>query len=371
MKLSVNTDLLCASINKVLSVVDKKSSRPILSYTLFNVDKGTLEIKSTDLEVSVKLLLPVQNDESFSFCINAKNLFEILKELPNEELTMEFKQNSNLLDLRCGKVNFSLIVVNNEEFPNLNFTTSLNSFLIPSSLLLEVIHKTFYAVSNDETRIYLNGLFFQSVDNQLRTIATDGHRLALLNTGLNVNSIDSLINGIIIPKKGVNELKKLAESNLDATISLSVDDSFLYAKLEDSYYISIRLIARDYVKYQAVIPSKTTYTLKAEKQVILNALKRIKIMSNEKSNGIRLKLLKNQIEISANHPMLGNASESIEVEYEGKEMEIGFNAKYLIENLSVLDDGDVLIELNNELSPAVVKSSEDPKILGIVMPLKL
>jgi DNA polymerase-3 subunit beta len=372
--IEVMLDNLRDSISRILSVVDKKSNRPILSYSLFSVSNGRLDIYSTDLEVSAKVSLPVQSTENMTFCVNVRNFFDILRELPNSKLNLKVSSglNGNYLDLKCDNIEYSLVILNTDDFPNLVFESkNSESFSIGASVLIETINKTSHSMSTDESMMYLNGIFLQAIDNKLRAVSTDGHRLALYDTDVNVGKSEMLTNGIIIPRKGVMELKKIAEVNPDAELKISVDESFLYANYLDSYFLSIRLFSREYVKYQAVIPAKTTYNLEIDKHTFLNSLKRIKIMSNEKSNGVRVKLLKEKMSISANHPSFGNALESIPINYTGKDMEIGFNAKYLIETLSVLKDGEIRIELNNELNPVVIKSCDTQDFLGIVMPLKL
>lgn len=371
MNVKVSAEDFRNALNKVLSVVDKRSSRPILGYSLVTIKPGKLEISATDLEVSAKISVESVSEESGNFCVNAKNLFDILKEMPDETIDLTLDPTKNNLNIQCKSIKYNLLVYNTEDFPHLVFGNSQNEFEIDSALLSEIISKTNHAISNDETRHYLNGVFIQDVQGKLRTVATDGHRLALYDSDVDHKGIDTLINGIIIPKKGISELKRLSESFQGEKISLSVDESFLYAAAGEKYFISVRLIAREYPKYQAVIPSKTTFTLMTDRDTLFNAIRRIKIMSNEKSNGVRVKLSNNEILLTANHPSLGNAQERIDVDYDGKEMEIGFNAKYLIDTLSSFEPGEVAIELNNELSPVLMKSSNSPNYLGIIMPLKL
>ena len=219
--------------------------------------------------------------------------------------------------------------------------------------------------------MYLNGIFLQETDSKLRAVATDGHRLSIYDSDLSQTQIDTLVNGIIIPKKGVHELKKISESYPESVLKLSVDDSFMYVSADDTYFLSIRLIAREYPKYQAVIPNKTSFMLKTDKNIFLDAVKRIRIMSNEKSHGVRLQLTNSELILSANHPSLGDARETIAVSYDGNELEIGFNAKYLIDTLSSLEEGEIQFEINNELSPVILKSETIPNYLGVIMPLKL
>lgn len=368
---NVHSEEFRDGIGKVLSVVDKKNSRPILTYTLITAKNNQLELSATDLEVSAKVIIDASVEKEGNFCVNAKNLSDILRELPNDVLKIEIPENENILKITCKDIHFSLLVYKNDDFPHLAFENKNSEFTLSSESMLDIINKTFHAISNDETRLFLNGIYLQEVESKLRVVATDGHRLSLVDTDIENSTLDNLVNGIIIPKKGVYELKKIAETFSDKNIKISVDDSFMYVNAEEKYFLSVRLIAREYPKYQAVIPSKTSFTLKADKNLLFDAVRRIKIMSNEKSNGVRVKLEGRDMVVMANHPSLGNARETIQVDYDGKDMEIGFNAKYLMDTLSTLNDGEVVFELNNELSPVVIKSQLMPNYLGIIMPLKL
>lgn len=370
MLIRANTHELRDALNKILSVVDKKNSRPILTYTLFTAKENYLELSATDLEVSSKVKISTNVDKEGTFCANAKNIFDILKELPDQEIELKLSEDGNSLKLTCQDIHYSLLIYKSDDYPHLVFG-NVNQFELQSEQILEIINKTSYAILNDETRLHLNGIYLQEVDSKLRAVATDGHRLSLLETELTNNENETLINGIIIPRKGVQELKKIAEAYPNKNIGISVDESFMFVTAEEKYFLSIRLIAREYPKYQAVIPSKTSFTMTTDKNSFYDAVRRVKIMSNEKSNGVRVKLHGNEITIMANHPSLGDARETLPVEYDGQEMEIGFNAKYLIDTLSTFNEGDISLELNNELSPVILRSSHLPNYLGIIMPLKL
>ncbi|GAB4404904.1 MAG: DNA polymerase III subunit beta [Bacteriovoracaceae bacterium] len=371
MKIKTDVNSLREAINKILTVVDKKNSRPILTYALINTSQAFIEISATDLEVSAKVKIEATCDLSGSFCVNAKNISDILRELPNTELVLSLNENENLLNIDCGSIHFSVLIHKNEDFPQLYFGDFKDSIHIEARNVLNLVNKTSYAISSDETRLFLNGIFLQYTDSKLRAVATDGHRLSLFDTELTAKPNEYLTNGIILPKKGVQELKKLAESNPDDIIKLAVDESFLYAAIGENYCISARLIAREYPKYQAVIPSKTSYSLGLEKSKFAEAVRRIKTMSNEKSNGVRVRLGDKKMSIAANDPTKGEAEEPLDIDYSGKELEIRFNAKYLLESLSVLEDEDISIDFNNEVSPVVLKSTKDHNYLGIIMPLKM
>lgn len=265
------------------------------------------------------------------------------------------------------------MVYNADDFPNIVFENKFNEFCIKSEHIADLIYRTSHAVSVDETRPFFNGIYFQELDSKLRAVATDGHRLALLETDLYQRNIAPLVNGIIVPRKGIFELKKIAEYYPEKDIQISLDDSFMHINAENEYYLSIRLIAREYPNYQAGIPSRTSFSLITECNTFLNAIKRIKIMSSEGSNSVKLQLKEREMTITANNPSFGDASEKIDAKYDGKELTIRFNAKYLMDILSTLDNddknGQVKIELNNELSQVVVKSPALPNFLAVIMPL--
>jgi DNA polymerase III subunit beta len=372
MRSTLNTERFRNALHQILSVVDKKGTKQILSYLLISGTDNVLTMTATDLEVSAKCSLEGNIEESGSFCVNAKNLFDILKELPNTNVELNYIQEENQLKVSCGDIHFVLLTYSQEEFPPLYFEIRDNSFSLNSDQLLQIINKTSFAISTDETRIFLNGLFLQILDNKLRAVSLDGYRLALLDTNLEILQNESLQHGIIIPRKGVAELKKLAVNYPNKNLTISVDDSFIYTKVEEEYFLTIRLIAREFPKYSNIIPNKTSFSLKTKREDLFDAVRRIKIMSNEKSNAIRVKLTEDEMIVGANNPALGNAVEKLNVEYTGKEMETGLNARYLIDTLNIFDDGDdVILEFNNEISPVLIRSSNMDNFLGIVMPLKL
>ncbi len=372
MKIQINSTLLRDGLNKILSVVDKKNSRPILTNCLVRAFDGYIELISTDLEVSAKVLIKAEVDNVGEFCINTKNIFDIVRELPDEIILLDIDNEQNLLKLSCGNIKFSLLITNTEDYPKLNFNApTKNQFSISSENISKIISKTIHSISTDETRINLNGIYVQKIGEKLRSVAIDGHRLALLDIENFNFENDLLTDGLIIPKKGILELKRIAETYPEIELNFSVDESFMYISANEQYFLNIRLIAREYPKYQTVIPSKTSFSITMEKNILVDAIKRVKLLANEKTNGIKINFISNQLVVSASHNALGHGEEKIPVEYTGKEMEIGFNAKYILDTMSVIDANDITFDFNNELSPVIVRSDEDNAFLGIVMPLKI
>lgn len=371
MQANVQVEQFRNALNKILSVVDKKSKRPILTYTLVTVKDDTLQIMATDSEVSAKIVIEANVEAQGTFCINAKNIFEILRELPDDTISLGIADNENSLKLHCQDIRYSLLILKSDDYPHLNFENESSKFNIDTNNLLDIINKTSHAICNDETRQQLNGLFLQESDGKLRSVATDGYRLSLIEFSLDNLNNEFLKSGIIIPKKGVYEIKKIVDSYPESSIDISVDESFIYINYKNQYFLSIRLIAKQYPPYQRVIPNKTTFKMNVDKTAFLNAVKRIKIMSVEKTNGVKIHLTPTEMKITANHPSMGDALEIVPATFDGEELEIGFNAKFLLDTLATFDDGQICVELNNQLTPIILKSDNAPDYLSLVMPLRL
>ena len=177
MQAQVSTESIREAINKITSVVDRKNTRPILAYTLVEAGNGTISFSATDLEASAKVKIEAVTNLPGSFCVNAKNFSDILRELPNSNIELILNESENSLKINCGDIHFNLLIYKNEDFPQLVFQNKNNEFTINSDRVLEIINKTSHAISNDETRLFLNGIYLQEIDSKLRAVATDGHRL--------------------------------------------------------------------------------------------------------------------------------------------------------------------------------------------------
>ncbi len=373
MKFSVNSKHLFDAVNAIVTVVAKKTNRPILSNTLFKIQKNKLEIMATDLDISAKAVLDVQSENDIKFCLNTKNIHDILRELPEDVLELTLDDSKNIIQLKCKNVEYSLLIASSEDFPETSFNhNDTQKIEVESELLKEIISKTSYAMSNDETRMFLNGIYLQELDKKVRAVAIDGHRLALIDKNISeFNSNSSLEKGIIIPRKGVTELKKICESGKSQKITISFNDSFLIASNSEGTWLSIRLIAREYPKYETVIPSKTNFSANFNREDLYDAIKRIKILSNENTKGVRFSFKNDKIELRANNEAYGEAYETINASYKGEEIEMSLNAGYVLDTLTAIGSNDISFELNNSLSPLVIKSQSTPDFLGIIMPLRI
>ncbi|MBF0363566.1 MAG: DNA polymerase III subunit beta [Oligoflexia bacterium] len=359
-------------LGKIVTVIDKKISRPILTFCMIEAkSENVVEIAATDLEVSAKIQIDAHVLNEGAFCINAKNLVDILREMPNEEATFEISNESNTLKLSCDEIKFTLLIFKTDDYPRISFLNDASKFQISSLRVQTMISKIYHAISSDETKSFMNGIFLQQIDNNFRAVASDGHRLALIEFPNFVTNNNHLLEGVIIPRKGVNELKKIADSYPNDDMEISVDDSFAYINVKSHYYLSIRLVARLYPKYQNVIPSKTAYQMSVDKNTFLTAARRVKLLANEDSSSVHFSLTQERLVLKAENPLWGDATEKISVNYQGPNLDVGFNIRYVIELISVFDDSEVTFEFNNERSPFIVKSLNFPHFFGIVMPVKI
>lgn len=243
--LVASTETLSTALNKISGIVDRKNSRPILNNCLLQSDNDKLWIYATDLEVSAKICIKIVSKESINFCVNLKQLSDILRELPKGEVELSFEFENNLLHLKCNDANFSIITADSKEYPALSFEHGNFNISFSPHEILKIVEKVSYAMSQDETRIFLNGVFIHQIDGCLKAVAIDGHRLALIELVGHSYNNPILNNGILIPKKGISELKRIASDALSSNeaIQCYIDQNFITAVFKNDE-ISIRLITK-------------------------------------------------------------------------------------------------------------------------------
>jgi DNA polymerase-3 subunit beta len=236
-------------------------------------------------------------------------------------------------------------------------------------VLKEMIDKTIYSVSNDETRYHLNGVFFElSPSTGFKMVATDGHRMSLVNKPVSEVKVTAT-QGVIIPRKGLHEIKKILEG-IDGNVEIAIEGSQFVLK-HSSTILMIRLIEGKYPNYQQFIPQKLTQKVMINKEAFLTSLKRVSLLANQKSKAVLLNLSNGRMEISSNNPELGDAKEEIEVEYAGGDIKIGFNAKYITDILTSMNHDKIDFELNDHLSPGLMRPHNDTSYTCVVMPMRI
>lgn len=370
MKFSISRDSLFEAVQKVQSVVEKKNTIQILGNILCIAEKEKISLCATDLEVGVKVTIPAEIKEEGKVTLSAKHFTDIVKELPSEPLWITKKQN-DWVEILSGKSRFNVVSLSADEYPQLPPFEEKKYHQAHSERLAEMIQKTSFAVSTDATRYHLNGVFFEKLDNQLmRMTATDGHRLSYIDHEVFLE-MPEMKRGMIIPKKGLGELRKLlSENSENETIGISFDRSHFFAQSGNTY-LFVRLIEGEYPDYKQVIPKETTNTIQLNREDFLAAVKRVSLLAHEKSRGIKLQFKENQVIINSSNPDMGEATEELDVEYQGDEVDIGFNAKYLLDCLPVIQSSTLEFKFKDRLSPGILQGVDQRNHSYIIMPMRI
>ncbi|HMN66944.1 MAG TPA: DNA polymerase III subunit beta [Bdellovibrionales bacterium] len=376
MKLSVEKKDLLNVIARAQNIVEKRNTMPILVNVLLEAKGDGLRGFATDLEVSLTDDIPAQVKSTGRVAVNAKSLFEIIKELPDGRIDLERKEN-NWLKISQNRAVFNIVGISPEEYPVFPTFTTQEFVKIEPSTLLEMIEKTIYSVSTDETRYHLNGVYLEVRPDKesaiYRMVATDGHRLSLIDRKIPGASGKTAPQGVIVPRKGLHEIRKLLESmdrQNEEKIEVAIEGAQLVVRSKTTV-LMVRLIEGKYPNYQQLIPQNLKEHFLVQRDALMSSLKRVSLLSNAKSRGVTLAVTGGRMEISSNNPELGDAKEEIEVDYKGKDLKVGFNARYMLDVLASMHDEIVRVEMNDHLSPSLVKPHDDTTYTCVVMPMRI
>lgn len=364
MKIKTNKEELLKATQVVQNVINERNTLPILSNILIETVKNHLRLITTDLDIGISYIFPTEVIEDGSITMPAKKFFSIIKELPNGSITITAKKN-NLVTIECEKCFFKIMGIPKEEFPKLPEFKNLDTLAIAQSKLKEMLNLTGFAMSHDETRYILNGVYFVIKPRNITLVATDGRRLALIKTDIaNPQAIDKKI---IVPTKTIQEL--LRNLKTEGEVKLVFADNQVMFEFDNTVIIS-RLIEGEFPNYEQVIPKEVKERLKLDREKFLWATKRAGILATPDSQSIKIDLFKNKMVVSKNTPDLGEAREELDINYSGKEFSIGFNPNYLTDVLKSLDADEIDFELSDAEKPGVIRT-KDGSYVYIVLPMQL
>jgi DNA polymerase-3 subunit beta len=371
MQFNIDRETFLNCLFKVQGIVEKKHTIPILSNVYIETVDEKLVISATDLEVGLKSHYTCEVIKPGKITVSAKKLFEIIKEFPNEIISVKLKEN-NWLEISCKKAVFNLVGLSPDEFPK--FPEINNDFFeMESTLLQEMIENTIFSVSNDETKFNLTGIFVKSENkdkhNYINFVSTDGHRLSLVQKHMEQGLNDRFNVGFILPKKGLIELKKIID-NQNKIIKIGINDN-LFSLVENTTTFVMRMIDGDFPDYRKVIPEKTNNVAVINVKNFNHALRRISVLSNEKSKGVKINFSKNMINIISSNTELGDAKEEMDIVYIGNDISIGFNAKYILDILNVIKSENLKFYLKDNISPGMITPEDDTNFLSVIMPMRL
>lgn len=374
MKLSITKAEFLRGLGRIQSIVEKRNSMPILANVLIEAPKkgkdASLHLAATDLEVGLRSLHTANISESGGLTVSAKKLHEIIRELPDETIDLSTTANS-YLEIRCNRSRFTLAGTAAEEYPTLPEFKPEKTVLIPASVLSEMIDRTMYAASVDETRYNLNGVYLEVLEGAgaIRLVATDGHRLACVDREIDGDT-SALTSGVIIPRKGLGELKRLVDEDDADEIELAFAKNSGFARKGDVTLV-MRLIEGEFPNYNQVIPKNLTRHVVLSSEIFVQAVRRVSLLSSERSRTVKLELSEGQLVITSSNPDLGDAREELDIDYAGETLAIGFNAKYLLDAIQAIQSKEVRFSFQDELSPSRLTPPDDDKTLAVVMPMRI
>jgi DNA polymerase-3 subunit beta len=363
MKFSVTKEKLLECLQQVQNVVSTRTTLPILSNVLLQTNGSEVRLTTTDLDVGVRGSFEAQIEKEGATTLPARRLFTIIRELPSSEIQFDV-DGKNAASIRSGQSFFKILGLPEEEFPPLPKFDDSKVVTIRQKDLRDGLRKTSYAISTDETRYVLNGVLFSFKDNKLTLVATDGRRLAMLDIDLEFPRSHEA--DIIVPTKAVTELQRLLTD--DGDVRVSVGGSQIAFDLNKSLLVS-KLIEGNYPNYRQVIPGEMKERVTLERETFLNSLRRVSLLASDKSNSIKLNFSKNNIDITANTPEVGEAKESLPVAYKGREFSIAFNPEFLMAPLRNLAEDEIFLDLIDEMSPGVIKIQSP--FLYVLMPMRI
>jgi DNA polymerase-3 subunit beta len=366
MKIQTNRENLLEPLQKISGVVERRQTLPILANILINAGNGVIQLTATDLEVELKTEAKIECDGEADFTLPARKLLDICKALP-ESAPITLDVGEEKVRLQSGRSRFSLSLLPARDYPVIEPTPSNSVFTIKESMLKRLIEKTQFAMAQQDVRYYLNGMLFEIKNGDLRTVATDGHRLAMSQV---MKSVQEEINQqIILPRKAVMELGRLL-GNSDDDIKIEMSNSYIRVLMDNAVFTS-KLIDGRFPEYQRVMPSGSDKEVEADKNNLRQSLTRASILSNEKYRGIRFELRENMLKLQAHNPEQEESEEELEVNYSGSELKIGFNVGYLLDAINAIGEESIIIELKDTNSSALIYGKENQESRYVVMPMRI
>lgn len=367
MEFIIQKNIFLKALTKVQGIIEKKHTLPILANVLIEAKNNIITFVATDLEIGIKVNYKAEIIEEGKVTLSAKKLFEIIKELPDKNINFVSKNNF-WVEIKCGKSLFNLVGLSPDEFPKFpELNDEIN--VINKNVMSEMIDKTIFSISNDETKFNLTGIYIKFIENKLIFVSTDGHRLSLIEKDIKQNLNKKFEEGFILPKKGIIELKKILD-DVENELEVGISDNNFTVKNENIILI-MRMVDGDFPDYKRVIPDEVNNFAVIDNNLFLHSLKRISVLSNEKSKGIKINLNKDVMILTSSNPDLGDAKEEIDINYSGNEISIGFNAKYIIDILQVIEDENVILSLKDNISPGKINPENSEEYTTVIMPMRL
>lgn len=376
MKVRIGREELLTGLQRVQGVVEKRNTMPILSNILLEAKHDGAEIVATDLEIGMRGLYKATVLEAGGVTISARKLYEIIKELPNGEIELTSGDN-NWTMIQAGKSQFKVVGLPSGDYPALPSIEREGLTPLAGAGLLELIRKTLFAAGDNDARYILNGLLVSLTTTEkkatlLRLVGTDGHRLAVAEREVGMAGAKQPAQDIkaIIPKKAAQEMRRLLEEGGDAEPLIGFTKNLMIFR-KSGLLLTSRLMEGNYPNYQQVVPKESGRRIAVNRGLLESALRRVSVLSKDKANAVKVTFAPGGMTLFSSNPDYGEATEELAAQYEGESLNTGFNARYLLDALSVMDGESVSLQMDTALSPCLIQEAESPGFKCVVMPIKI
>lgn len=371
MKIVIKKDVFVDVLAKIQGLTGRKSNLAITANVLIKTSETGLTLMATDLETGFEGHYPAEVESEGSIAINARKIFEIVRDFPSEDILMTEVEN-RWIEIDNKNIEYHLMGMNPADFPAIPRVEDVDFFEVDSAALKNMIEKTLVIGPSDDKRAHIVGVFFERIntgtEKLIRMVSTDGSRLSTVDIVFDNDTDLPLGPGIIIPKKGLSEVNKfLAESG---TVQLGLkENNFIVRK--DSETIIIRLLEGEFPAYKDIIVKGKTNAIRLDRQLFLMMLKRMSILSSDNYKGVIFNLNENSLIVNSTNPEIGESKEEMNISYEGAKMQIAFNPRYFIDSLNVIDDKSVILNIENEEKPCLIEGEQDKNFLSVIMPMRI
>ena len=378
LRVNLSKNELIKPLSRVQTIVDKKTIMNIINNVFLYTDESNLYIEATDLEISYRSKVPCKVIEQGAITISARKFYEIIKEFPSEQVHLEEDKNNWLIIGAGERAEYRMGGLPADDFPRFKQINTSNALEIDARILKDLIDKTIFSASLDDKKYSLSGLFFEKINKKgidsddeeiiLRMVSSDGHRLSLVDRFIPEGTLE-MESGIIIPRKGAYEIRKLAETSDSCRIGIDENFCFLVSKND---FLVIRLIEGAFPDYRSIIPETKERFFYFRRDDLFNTLKRTSILCVDSTfRGVKATITRNIMEIESLEKNFGEAREIVDIEYDGPNFEMAFNAKYMMDALSVMDSDRIEFTVNDPDSPCLLRGEQDPGFLALIMPMTL
>ena len=366
MELTTSQDILVRGLQKIQGIVERRNTLPILSHFLLAAQADGVVIHATDLELGYKGHLDATVNKPGTITLPARKTYDILRELSAGAEVNLALANHGWVRITAGSASFRVPCLPAEEYPSLPRIEDGDFFSLDGGIVEEMIRKTIFATSHDETRYTLSGVLMVSDGSTLTMVATDGHRLAYTSNAVPVGKSFRFI----VPRKALEEVNRFAADSDERDIALAVLENHLVFRKGQSVLIT-RLIEGQFPDYEGVIPKEFSRRVTVDHERLLRALRRVSLLSNEKTKPVKIDFESNSMTLRSNTPEMGEAMEQIPAEYTSESMVMGFNARYMLEALAVITSEHINLELNDPLSPGVLRPADQSQFFYVIMPMRV